>query len=155
MRPAWPVASSARQGKKGLIKDTLRSNAPAAVPPGFSRTFVSWNCCWMSLWVPVWWGREHQPSLPKNPVVHMGRKFYLPKWLATGKVSTSRSEVFLTHISSWEFLVLAKVQYAACSIFCFIYRGKETTVWGRSICSKSYFRLKVDMLVLVVCCWSL
>lgn len=78
-----------------------------------------------------WWeGRadEAELSLPKDPVVHIGRKFYLPKWLATGKVSTSSSEVFLTHISSWEFLVLTKLQYAACLICCFIYQGKETTV---------------------------
>lgn len=73
-------------------------------------------------------GDEAELSLPKGPVVHFGRKFYLPKWLATGKVSTSSSEVFLTHISSWEFLVLTKVQYAACFICCFIYQGKGTTV---------------------------
>lgn len=107
------------------------------------------------VWRSTWWGRACQFSFPKDLVVHIGRKFYLPKWLATGKVSTSRSEVFLTHISSWEFLMLTKVQYAVCLIFCFIYQGKETTVWVRSIYSKSYFRLKVNMLVLVVCCLNL
>lgn len=107
------------------------------------------------VWGPTWWGRPCQSSFPKDLVVHTGRKLYLPKWLATGKVSTSRSEVLLTHISSWEFLMLTKVQYVVCLIFCFIYQGKETTVWVRSIYSKSYFRLKVDMLVLVVCCLNL
>lgn len=107
------------------------------------------------VWRPTWWGRACQFSFPKGLVVHIGRKFYLPKWLATGKVSTSRSEIFFTHISSWEFLILTKVQYAMCLIFCFIYQGKEVTVWVRSIYSKSYFRLKVNMLVLVVCCLKL
>lgn len=156
--PAWPVASSVRQGKKeGLVKATVRSRAPAQVPPGLRLCMcVLGRCCSMSLQLlGGWWGSARQLSLPKDPVVHTGRKFYLPKWLATGKVSTSSSEVFLTHISSWEFLVLTKVQYAACLICCFIYQGKETTVWGRSIYSKSYFRLKVDMLVLVVCCLNL
>lgn len=163
MRPTWPVASSARQGKKeGLIKDTLRSNVPAAAPAGLRQNMcvlelvllsIPWAAC--VVWGPGWRGRARQFSLPKDRVVHIGRKFYLPKWLAAGKVSTSRSEVFLTRISSWEFLVLTKVQYAECVIFCFIYQGKKTTVWGRSIYSKSYFRLKVDMLVLVVCCLNL
>lgn len=145
-------------GKEGrACKGHSEEQSPAQVPPGLRHCMcVLGRGCSMSLQLlGGWWGSARQLSLPKDPVVHTGRKFYLPKWLATGKVSTSSSEVFLTHISSWEFLVLTKVQYAACLICCFIYQGKETTVWGRSIYSKSYFRLKVDMLVLVVCCLNL
>lgn len=112
-------------GEEGrAYKGHTESSGPAAVPPGLRE-----NMCVLELVLlsvpsapcvvsgPGGWGRTRHFSLPKGWAVHIGRKFYLPKWLATGQGSTSRSEVFLAHISSWEFVVLAEVQYAACLIF--------------------------------------